>query len=144
MDVIVNPDFVRALRQERGWSQEQLAEVSGVSLRTIQRVERDGNCSLETRNALGAAFDRPGAELETGVDSERDLVTIKKQIRHATWGVCIGLGGAALFMILDYSFGGLPAKGLGIGLGLIGLGFGLSMSLLGGISRYYARKSVPR
>ena len=142
MDVIVNPDFVRALRQERGWSQEQLAEVAGVSLRTIQRIERDGNCSLDTRNALGTAFDRPGAELETGVDSERDLATIKKQIRHATWGVGIGLGAAALFMILDYAFGSLPAKGLGIGLGLIGLAFGLSMSLLGGISRYYARKAA--
>ena len=78
------------------------------------------------------------------MDSERDLVTIKKQIRQATWGISIGLGAAALFMILDYSFGGLPAKGLGIGLGLIGLGFGLSMSLLGGISHYYARKAVTR
>ena len=32
--------IVRKLRLQRGWSQEQLAEMSGLSTRTIQRIER--------------------------------------------------------------------------------------------------------
>ena len=31
---------VRKLRLQRNWSQEQLAQVSGLSIRTIQRIER--------------------------------------------------------------------------------------------------------
>lgn len=54
---------VRRLRAEHGWSQEQLAAVSGLSLRTIQRVEAEGSASLETRTSLAAAFAVPLAEL---------------------------------------------------------------------------------
>jgi transcriptional regulator with XRE-family HTH domain len=47
---------VKRLRTERAWSQEQLAQIADVSLRTIQRVEADGSASRETRMALAAAF----------------------------------------------------------------------------------------
>ncbi len=33
--------IVRKLRLERNWTQEQLAEMCGISVRTIQRLERD-------------------------------------------------------------------------------------------------------
>ncbi|MEM7191175.1 MAG: helix-turn-helix transcriptional regulator, partial [Pseudomonadota bacterium] len=49
--------LVRKLRLERSWSQETLAEVSGLSVRTIQRIERGAEPSLETRAALAAVFD---------------------------------------------------------------------------------------
>ncbi len=49
--------IVRKLRLEKGWSQETLAEVSGLSVRTIQRTERGGQASLETLNALAAVLD---------------------------------------------------------------------------------------
>jgi predicted transcriptional regulator len=52
----IDSALVRKLREERAWSQEHLASVSGVSLRTIQRVEAEGTASLETRMALAAAF----------------------------------------------------------------------------------------
>jgi transcriptional regulator with XRE-family HTH domain len=32
--------LIQKLRLQRGWSQEQLAELSGLSVRTIQRLER--------------------------------------------------------------------------------------------------------
>jgi len=54
---------VRRLRTERGWSQDQLATASGVSLRTIQRVEAEGSASRETRVSLAATFNVPLAEL---------------------------------------------------------------------------------
>ena len=47
---------IKSLRAEHGWSQEQLGEVAGISYRTIQRIEKDGNCSPESQMALASAF----------------------------------------------------------------------------------------
>ncbi|WP_348112991.1 helix-turn-helix transcriptional regulator [Rhodoferax sp.] len=52
----VDPEVIRKLREERAWSQEHLAAVTGLSLRTIQRVESEANASAETRMSLAAAF----------------------------------------------------------------------------------------
>jgi len=54
---------ISQLRKERGWSQEKLAAISGLSERTIQRVEKDGACSLDTKVALASAFEISPAEL---------------------------------------------------------------------------------
>ncbi len=40
----------------KGWTQEQLAGASGLSKRTIQRVEREASASMETQKALAATF----------------------------------------------------------------------------------------
>ena len=39
---------IKKLRLERHWSQEQLAEMSGLSTRTIQRIESGQNADFET------------------------------------------------------------------------------------------------
>lgn len=44
------------LRKEQGWSQEKLAVMSGLSERTIQRIEKNGACSLESLSALAQTF----------------------------------------------------------------------------------------
>ena len=49
--------IVRRLRMERGWTQEHLARLTGLSVRSIQRIERGQSCSLETQNALAAVFE---------------------------------------------------------------------------------------
>lgn len=48
---------IRELRLLRGWSQEQLAERSGLSVRTVQRVERGRPPGLATAQALARALD---------------------------------------------------------------------------------------
>lgn len=67
--------LIRKLRIERGWSQETLAEVSGLSVRTIQRVERGGNASLETLCALASVLEVDIATIakETSMYTENDL-----------------------------------------------------------------------
>ena len=55
--------LVRTLRLQRGWSQDQLAELTGLSIRTIQRIERGKPAGLETQKALAAVFDIPLTEL---------------------------------------------------------------------------------
>lgn len=52
----VSPSIIKKLRAERGWSQEQLATASGVSLRTIQRVEAEGIASSSTAVCIAATY----------------------------------------------------------------------------------------
>ena len=49
--------IVKKLRTERNWSQEQLAEFCGLSVRTIQRVESGNRASLETLKCLASVFE---------------------------------------------------------------------------------------
>jgi len=49
--------FVKKLRKERKWSQEQLATMSALSVRTIQRVESGESASLETLKSLASVFE---------------------------------------------------------------------------------------
>lgn len=54
---------VRELRLARGWSQAQLAELSGLSVRTIQRIENGTNPGLESLKSLAAVFGVDVSEL---------------------------------------------------------------------------------
>lgn len=56
MDMRVDSKLIRAERERRAWSQEQLARVSGLGLRTIQRIEKTGAASFESAKALAAVF----------------------------------------------------------------------------------------
>lgn len=56
MTMNVSPDVVKQLRVKRGWTQEQLAHLANVNVRTIQRIEKLGVCDLETRSALASVF----------------------------------------------------------------------------------------
>lgn len=49
--------IVRKLRLKKGWSQSQLAEMAGVTTRTIQRIEQGHNPSMETCKALASVFE---------------------------------------------------------------------------------------
>ncbi|TYB72673.1 helix-turn-helix domain-containing protein [Bizionia saleffrena] len=58
----MNPDTInlrdtKKIRLERHWSQDQLAEMSGLSIRTIQRIENGENAGLESLKSLAAVFE---------------------------------------------------------------------------------------
>jgi transcriptional regulator with XRE-family HTH domain len=57
MEMQVNIDVIKIQRSNRAWSQTQLAEVSGLSLRTIQRIEKTGVASLESVKSLASVFE---------------------------------------------------------------------------------------
>lgn len=48
---------IQERRRGHGWTQEQLAEHAGVSVRTIQRIERGDAATLETLKCLAAVFE---------------------------------------------------------------------------------------
>ncbi|MDP8032876.1 helix-turn-helix domain-containing protein [Pasteurella atlantica] len=49
--------IIQKLRLERGWSQQQLAEMSGLSTRTIQRIENGKTASNESVKSLASVFE---------------------------------------------------------------------------------------
>jgi len=53
----ISGEKVREIRERRGWSQEQLAELAGLNARTVQRLERSGNVSLETVKSVAATLE---------------------------------------------------------------------------------------
>lgn len=52
----IDAEQIKANRTKLNWTQQVLADACGVSLRTIQRVERYGNASHETVMALASVF----------------------------------------------------------------------------------------
>ena len=54
-----------------------MAEVAGLSLRTIQRIEKDGTASLESRKALAAALDVTPLDIHVEDYGARDTGAIK-------------------------------------------------------------------
>ncbi|MEH4625773.1 2TM domain-containing protein [Phytobacter diazotrophicus] len=63
---------VKEFRLARAWSQEQLAEMAALSVRTIQRIENQEQPSLETLSALAAVFEVSVSELSGSTQSEGD------------------------------------------------------------------------
>lgn len=59
----IDTAMLKRLRSEKQWSQEQLAELCGLNLRTIQRLEKSGSASTESVRALAAVFGVAAKEL---------------------------------------------------------------------------------
>jgi transcriptional regulator with XRE-family HTH domain len=66
----IDSTLVKKLRTAKGWSQEQLSEACGLSLRTIQRLENGGSASIESVRALAAAFGIDPTELMLNGETE--------------------------------------------------------------------------
>ena len=56
MNLQLDTEAIKSFRTEKNWTQQQLAEICDVSLRTIQRVEKTGISSGETLSSLCSAF----------------------------------------------------------------------------------------
>ncbi|WP_325895201.1 2TM domain-containing protein [Grimontia sp. NTOU-MAR1] len=125
--------IVRKLRLQRGWSQEQLSEMSGLSVRTIQRIERGDKPGLESLKSLAAVFEiqvsdlqkepEPDMREEVKYTSEEERVInqireIKGFYSHLmTYVLVIGLLFVINFLTSpDYIWAWWPAMGWGIGI----------------------------
>lgn len=99
---------VRRFRSEHGWSQDQLALASGLSLRTIQRVEAEGNASRETQVCLAATFGISIAELidEVLLDNRISVQSIPVTALSTRYKVTGALTGFMFIPVL-LSFAGL-------------------------------------
>lgn len=114
MAVRIDPERTRDERRKRGWSQLHLAMVSGLGLRTIQRIERSGAASYESALALAACFDVSLDQLlmpERSPDERRPRVVAR---RTAIAGMAASFVAGALLMTMH----GVAAEDLFIDLGV--------------------------
>ena len=70
---------VKELRQERNWSQERLADLSGLSLRTVQRIEASNTAGYESLRCLALAFEIDVAALELELAMDKSSSGWKKR-----------------------------------------------------------------
>lgn len=92
---------IQKLRLDKGWSQEELAMHSGISVRTIQRIENGKRASLESLKCLAAVFEtnvsnlvqeKPMSNTQTSdqyfvKQSEQDAIAYVQNLRafHMNW-----------------------------------------------------------
>lgn len=99
----VRGDIVKNQRLGRNWTQRQLAEICDLNLRTIQRVEKQGNASLETIMALCVAFEVKREVLfEVPKPESQSLEPVKWHRLSALFFV-VGVGcGALIQPVIEY------------------------------------------
>ena len=121
--------LVRKLRLKNGWSQAQLAEMAGVTTRTIQRIERGHPASMETNKALAAVFEVDLSQLQPEDDTMKDDAILQhdeqralqyaKRVKSFYEGLITYLVMAAVFFYFGYDEPLLYWVFGGIGLGLL-------------------------
>ena len=119
---------LRTLRSARHWSQEQLAELSGLNLRTIQRLEAGAKISTESLRALAAVFEvpaetllvRPPSPSQPALDAMRDGVVRGLDFRGTTPRAAFWWFALAVAMVLAFgealgqAMGPLPVRIAGL------------------------------
>ena len=127
--------IVRKLRLQRGWSQEQLATLTGLSVRTIQRIEQGQQPGLESLKALAAVFEvtqLQESEMKGNEGEDRGRVQVARDEREAMKFVeglrgfyghlmsyVLVIGGLFIINYLsnpDYIWAWWPMLGWGLGL----------------------------
>lgn len=134
----INTELVKRLRTERGWSQEELAIASGLSTRTIQRLETDGKGSSNSTKSIASAL-------------EVEMHNLEQMPRTPLIGVICGCGGvivgatcATMATAQGWISGAVSAYEAGTAMGLVGLVTGLSCALIGWASAFYQRSNLER
>jgi transcriptional regulator with XRE-family HTH domain len=90
-------------REERQWSQEHLADLAGLGLRTVQRIEKGEAASRETLMALAAAFEVDVSSLCIDPEDEAARIARAKLVKGfaaARLGLFIHLASYALGMVV--------------------------------------------
>ena len=127
---------VRKLRLQRGWTQDQLAEFAGLSVRSVQRIERGAEASLESMKALAAVLEVDIATLQDGekpmqtdaatASSEKEAIEFVKGIREFYMHLFMYLVFAAVFIgAFGARFGFEDSRVRMMILGFAGWGIGL-------------------
>jgi transcriptional regulator with XRE-family HTH domain len=132
MDVMINSELLKSLRLKRSWSQEKLANASGLSLRTIQRAESTGTASLETRLVLSTVL---------GIKPD-DLERESNNNQSPSKGAAFGFAGAGIGLLCSYAAitfsvlqGNLSLGNAGVWYGVIGACAGVTCAIIGTLNQ---------
>jgi len=100
--LLLHTTVIKRSRHQNGWTQQHLADACGVSLRTIQRVEKNGAASNETMLALASVFELAQSALRVIPDvnvEELQPVNLAKY----QWGLLLAsLTGASVGALITF------------------------------------------
>ena len=57
---------IKTLRQSRNWTQNQLADIVGYSVRNLRRIENDGTGSIDVVNTFADIFEVSALDILSG------------------------------------------------------------------------------
>ena len=57
---------IKTLRQSRNWTQDQLADIVGYSVRNLRRIENDGTGSIDVVNTFAGIFNVSALDILNG------------------------------------------------------------------------------
>ena len=137
MEHMIDKDLIKKLRIERSWSQDQLSSVSGLSLRTVQRVESEGTCSLESKKSLAAAFEINANDLDINFSAINSQAANNRGRKLGFAGAALGLVSAYIGITMAYTSGDITSGEAGIYYGSIGAFCGTCCALISVCSNKY-------
>lgn len=111
MDVQLRRELIRDERDKRAWTQEHLAEVTGLGVRTIQRIEATGVASRESASAISSVFSIPLADLRVMTNAS------------SRFNILIWLLTLVAFLIAAGVMYAIGLSSFGTGLGILGFFF---------------------
>ena len=126
MEMKVDSKLIRAEREKRGWSQEHLASVAGLSLRTIQRLEKAGTASFESATALASVL-----SVEVSDFRVNESAPARGQVLRLSFELPIRLALAAISGVLCALHFHWRSFNAGYSLGFEWFDFGLAGALFG-------------
>ncbi|MBO6798288.1 MAG: helix-turn-helix transcriptional regulator [Maricaulis sp.] len=120
---------LKSLRLERGWSQAELAEISDLSVRTIQRIEKGHTPSLEAIKALATSFALSAGEFQHHLKQTRrknmpdplshpDMARglIPREFERLFWHTMVFAGVMTVIAFVTYQLDVTPRLGWGVGM----------------------------
>jgi transcriptional regulator with XRE-family HTH domain len=110
MPITLDAAKLRRLREDRHWSQEHLAELAGVGVRTVQRIENGEKSSNESLKALAAAFNIDASDLTENTNAKAEKLIrqkVTKTVADMRLGFGISLAGYVFVLLVfaGISFG---------------------------------------
>ena len=134
---------IKRWREERHWSQEHLALLAGVGLRTLQRIENGQKASGETLKALANAFNVDVVALSVDPEIEAAQIVRSRQakvvrdLRLSFWihGACYVVV-AAVFITISVGLGAFVMKWPLMWVTVALLGHGAVLAVVELVARY--------
>lgn len=87
MDMQIDANLLKQERSKRAWSQEHLAQVAGLGLRTVQRIESSGMASNESIASIATVLEMTVADFVKGGDGHADGFELVRTLGTALPGV---------------------------------------------------------
>ena len=127
--------LIRERRLDKGWTQAQLAEFSGLSLRTIQRIEKGQTPTVESQKALASVFETRTSELtynhkiNESLLSQEELEELKhvREIKKFFKHLLIYCAIVPFIMFISWTHSSTWNYGIAIGWGWVLIFEGLSV-----------------